>query len=488
MRPLILAVLVLSSFCAGIEPPPPVYQATGIKVVEVDQDSAIVWARVTANARRVGKDGGMPTFQYRHRKSGKIVEEAGGGRLNAVIGPFPDQAEVEQFEGAAPGAPGEARARYRLSGEPDWIYKGWQAVDPDRDYITHIPLEDLTPGSRYELEVDVRPAPETETTSTVVGGFQTAPAPAEEARVVFTVTTGTSYKDQDVPRGGYKMYAQMLRLDPSFFVHTGDIVYYDRLAKNQALARWHWQRMYSLPTNVAFHRHVASYFIKDDHDVWLDDCWPTMENPSMGDFTFTQGQQIFREQTALPEPPYRTVRWGRDLQVWFPEGRDFRSPNTMEDGPQKTIWGAEQKAWFKETFAASDATFKLVISPTPIVGPDRSTKKDNHSNASFQTEGDELRAFIASHPNAYVACGDRHWQYVSVDKKTGLREYSSGPASNEHAGGFSEDRRTPEHVYLNVIGGFLAGTVERVDGEPQLTWTHYGVDGDVLHQDVLPAR
>ena len=48
--------------------------------------------------------------------------------------------------------------------------------------------------------------------------------------------------------------------------------------------------------------------------------------------------------------------------------------------------------------------------------------------------------------------------------------------------------RTEQHVYLNVIGGFLAGAVERVDGTPQITWTHYGVDGDVLHQDVLAAE
>ncbi len=482
------AVAALVILCSCTEPPPPVFQATGIKVVDVDQDSAMVWARITASEQRVDESGGMPEFQYRNEETGEIVDTAGGRRRNPVIGPFPHQSAVDRFEGAVPGAPGEARARYRVDGEPDWIYKGWQAVDPDKDYTTAIPLEDLEVGSRYELEVDVRPGPNAETTSTIVGGFQTAPAAEDESSVVFTVTTGTMYADQDADGGGFKMYAQMLKLDPSFFVHTGDIVYYDRLAKNVPLARWHWQRMYSLPTNVAFHRQVASYFIKDDHDVWVDDCWPTMDNPSMGDFTFAEGQEIFLEQTAQKDPLYRTVRWGKDLQVWFPEGRDFRSANTMEDGPEKTIWGAEQKDWFKRTFEASDATFRVVISPTPMVGPDRSTKNDNHSNAGFKTEGDELRAFIGRHKNAYVACGDRHWQYVSVDAASGLREYSSGPASDEHAGGFSQEQRTEQHVYLNVIGGFLAGAVERVDGKPQITWTHYSVDGNVLHQDVLLAE
>ena len=88
----------------------------------------------------------------------------------------------------------------------------------------------------------------------------------------------------------------MASLAPSFFVHTGDIVYYDELAKNVALARYHWQRTYSLPNNVAFHRHVASYFIKDDHDTWRNDCWPTMKNDRMLDFTFAQGQAVFPGQ------------------------------------------------------------------------------------------------------------------------------------------------------------------------------------------------
>ncbi|MHC4737165.1 MAG: alkaline phosphatase D family protein, partial [Planctomycetota bacterium] len=86
------------------------------------------------------------------------------------------------------------------------------------------------------------------------------------------MSTGQVYGGQDVAGGGYKIYAEMLKLDPSFFVHTGDILYYDKLAKTIELARWHWQRTYSLATNVEFHRRVGSYFIKDDHDTWRNDC------------------------------------------------------------------------------------------------------------------------------------------------------------------------------------------------------------------------
>ena len=69
------------------------------------------------------------------------------------------------------------------------------------------------------------------------------------------------------------------------------------------------------------------------------------------------------------------------------EGRDYRSPNDMPDGPGKTIWGEEQMAWLKKTAAESDAAFRILISPTPIVGPDRENKRDNHANKVFKHEG-----------------------------------------------------------------------------------------------------
>ena len=51
----------------------------------------------------------------------------------------------------------------------------------------------------------------------------------------------------------------------------------------------------------------------------------------------------------------RKVRWGKDLEVWLVEGRDYRSPNTMPDGPDKTIWGKEQKDWLRRKVIEAEA-------------------------------------------------------------------------------------------------------------------------------------
>ena len=465
------------------------YQTTGIKIGEVTDDSAIVWARLTRDSQRVGAESPMPRILYRDSKTGNLLDKPAGGRPNLTpVVTFPANSTIETIEGAVPGAPGKVRVLYKAVAASDWKNTDWRAVDTKRDYTCQFRLKDLQSDTRYQLRVEAKGEAELAEGQLVEGAFRTAPRANEPARVVFTVITGQAYPDQDAPGGGFKIYPVMLKLDPSFFVHTGDILYYDALAKTEALARWHWAQVYSLPTNVEFHRRVASYFIKDDHDTLMDDCWPGMQTRFMGEFTFEQGQAIFLEQVPMGERTWRTFHWGKDLQIWLVEGRDFRSPNTMADGPDKTIWGPEQKAWFKKTVEESDATFRILISPTPIVGPDRKNKHDNHSNGAFQHEGNEIRSFIAGQKNVYVICGDRHWQYVSVDKETGVREYSCGPASDKHAGGWTNDMRFPEHKYLNVIGGFLAVIVDRPEGKPTLTFQHYSVDGHILNEDHLAAQ
>lgn len=455
------------------------YQATGIKICEVDQNSAIVWTRLTQISERLSKDYPMPIVRYKDPETGELKPRRGRPNRSPVV-QFPDGSDVNTIEGAAPGMVGDVRVRYAVQGQADWQETDWQAVDSERDFIRQVKLENLQPGTAYQIEVQSRSG---KMGQALTGRFKTAPSVDQAARVVFHVTTGQAYGDQDAEGGGYRIYPSMLKRDPDFFVHTGDILYYDGLGKTLPLARWHWSRMFSLPTNLEFHRNMSSYFIKDDHDTWMNDCWPTREMQFMGDFTFEQGLAVFVEQVGMGDRTYRTVRWGKDLQVWLVEGRDFRSPNTMPDGPDKTIWGAEQMAWFKRTVEASDATFRVLISPTPVVGPDRERKKDNHANEGFFYEGSRLRQFIAKQKNMVVVCGDRHWQYVSVDSATSVREYSCGPASDEHAGGWSNDKRLPEHRYLNVIGGFMEGAVEREDDKPVLIFRHFGVDGSLLNED-----
>jgi alkaline phosphatase D len=408
-------------------------QATGVKVGEVTDASAIVWVRRTAKSAR-------------------------------------------EADGACPGAPGRVRVRHGAREDlADAKATDWAAVAETSDFAHAFRLADLRPSTTYHF------ASETEGGGALRGRFRTAPAPAESAEIRFTVITGQAYKDLD-HADGFHLYEAMARLDPHFVVPTGDTVYYDSdppLATTTAVARLHWQRMYSLPRHVAFHLKVPGYWEKDDHDTIWNDVWPGMRIDPRVEFTFEEGCRIFREQVPMGEKTYRTVRWGRHLQVWLVEGRDFRSPNTLRDGPEKSIWGAEQKAWLKKTVLESDATWKVLVSPTPMVGPDRTNKGDNHANPAFAAEGNEIREWIRKNvpANFFVACGDRHWQYHSVDPKTGVHEFSCGPASDRHAGG-SPGENKDYHRFHRVKGGFLSATA----GPDALAFRFHDVHGAVQYE------
>lgn len=481
----------LSSFEKLSAPNNP-YFTTGIKIGEVGSASAIVWVRLTQEPVRVPDRGKLPTFLYLDESNNewqdipyfksKYKEDRPDRKVKIVM---PEGTTVNQLDGAVPGRSGEIFIQYRKKGAPAWQKTNSFEVNERSDFTCQFLLEKLSPNTPYEILVIGKSNGGIQQIS---GSFKTAPLHDQPIPVNFMVTTCHEYNDRDLPNDrGFKIFNEMKKLNPDFLVHTGDVLYHDHNAKNLALARWNWQRMNSLTGNVEFYRNTPCYFMKDDHDCWMNDCHPTSTNKFMGEFTFQQGVELFKQQVPSSEKPYRTFQWGKDVQIWMFDVREFRMPNEMPDGPEKTIWGSEQINWFKQTYQSSTASFKILISPTPIIGPDRPQKKDNHSNSNFSFEGDMIRNFVAGHADTFFVCGDRHWQYVSKHAKTGSYEFACGPASNEHAGGWKKEDIYPEHEYLNIVGGFLRVEVGRTETAPMIRFTHYSVDGKVLFQKKFNA-
>lgn len=444
-------------------------QATGVKVGEVTMTSAIVWTRVTAAAER--NSTGLPM-------RGRPERPAEGEPAAAV--------DPNELQGSVPGSPGRVRLKYDSNVNFfDPVITDWVEVGAEADFTHHFRLSGLEPATAYYFEVETGDLDGKTLHKSLNGRFETAPPEDAYQTVAFTAVTGQANRDHDDPEG-FKIYRSMLELAPKFIVPTGDTVYYDSdapLVTSLELARFHWHRMYSFPTLRRFHLSVTGYWEKDDHDSYHNDNWPGMSRDYMGTFDWDQGLQVYAEQVPMSALPYRTFRWGKGLQVWLVEGRDFRSANTDPDGPEKSIWGAAQKRWLKQTLLASDADWKVLVSPTPIVGPDRSNKADNHANDAFRNEGDEMRQWFAQNlpDDFFIVCGDRHWQYHSVHPDTGVQEFSSGPATDEHAGG-SPGQDEDYHRFHRVAGGFVSVTAEKILDESRIAFRHHDVDGDVVYE------
>jgi phosphodiesterase/alkaline phosphatase D-like protein len=206
--------------------------------------------------------------------------------------------------------------------------------------------------------------------------------------------------------------------------------------------------------------------------------------------THEEGIMVFKQVFPMSDPTYRTFRWGQGLQIWLVEGRDYRSPNAMPDGPAKTLWGKRQLAWLKRTLLESDADWRVLISPTPIIGPDRITKNDNHANPKgFWTEGQAFLDWIKENrlDNLILVCGDRHWQYESLDQRNGRKiyEYSCGPTCDAHTANvppITEAHRGVTQPYSGSRGGFLTVTYQT---DRTLTFEFFDQNGTSQYRRVL---
>lgn len=446
-----------------------------------DQSSVVLWTRLTKN--REGNWSGQKFLVPTAEEHRRLDRE--GLPADIRKAQMPEGIALEEMEGACPGAQGEVRLiYYPLTRQENKTSTEWSAVDPEKNFTHRWELQNLEAGTKYVVEMKARHDRNSVVSDSIKGAFRTPPAAESTEHTGFCIVTCHDYWRRDVPEG-HKIYEVMLRLFPDFYVHTGDIEYYDKpepYALTGELMRFKWNRLQAMPLQRKFWTQVTSYFMRDDHDVLRDDAYP---GRTYGTVSWEQGLEIFNQQVPVREIPYQTVRWGKDLQIWLTEGRMYRSKNTDPDGPGKTIFGREQKEWLFRTLKESDATFRVIINANPVLGPDRDNKRDNYANSNFSHEGDEIRQFVNQFDNVFLCNGDRHWQYVTHFEGTNLWEFSCGAGADKHAGGWNQNDVRPEHRFLRVKGGFLYGKVSRENGTPVLRFQHRDVEGNVVHEEIF---
>lgn len=443
-----------------------------------------------------------------HRAQGEMAGELTAdsvllqGRLTAIPGPALDA------EGDVPGAAGEARFEWSETEDFAQVARSkWLVASERQDFIVRSRAGRLKPGTRYfyrlvsgETREQAKPGPARSFKTLSPGGalsFCMGSCMNYHAFMHGKANGGgpVTATDED-KKLGYPVFAAMAALKPDFFIGTGDIVYYDHPAKPAAQSlpelRKKWHEQFRFPRLVEFLSRTPAYWSKDDHDFRFNDAdlrGEKLPQPATG-------IDIFREQMPVLDswdretPTYRTHRVHQHLQLWFTEGRDYRSPNKMPDGPEKSIWGREQREWLQNTLKASDAAWKVIVTPTPMVGPDRDSKTDNHTNlAGFKQEADSFFQWLRDNgvKNVLAFCGDRHWQYHSIHP-LGVEEFSVGALNDENAikgeypGGPKttdpEGRIKQPYHYEQPTGGFLRVTIS---DDALLTLEHRDDHGVVLN-------
>ena len=331
----------------------------------------------------------------------------------------------------------------------------------ETDYTLSIPLEGLTPSTRYRYHVVVGPAESSPSQflgkPAATGEFVTLPDVTTSAAVSFA-WSGDLGSGGRCRRGvdGYPIFDVIPRYQPDFFLFLGDSIYGDHPCPSPPNEPGADFKATTLDAYRSRHRYQRSadalrrfliitpvYVVWDDHEVRNNFAGPYDEQ-------MPAGRQALREYWPIVSPLedphrlYRTVRYGADLELFILDVRQYRSRNVDQDGASKTMLGATQLAWLLDGLQASTATWKVIATPVPLSipkGGDRSVPGNDGwaggpDGTGFERERQVIVDTILSRKikNVVFLSGDVHWVQANAydpnqDGIIDFHEYIAGPLS-----------------------------------------------------------
>ncbi|MFI1889740.1 alkaline phosphatase D family protein [Streptomyces jumonjinensis] len=280
-------------------------------------------------------------------------------------------------------------------------------LGPGTDFTGTTALRGLPPGEQIHYRVTLAdPEDPSRTGEPVYGTFRTAPVRRRtDVRFLWSGDIAGQGWGINPDIGGYRVYEEMRRLDPDFFLCSGDTIYADgvikpsvtlpdgRIWRNitteeksrvaQTLDDFRGNFRYNLLDDHArnFNAQVPSVVQWDDHEVrnnWypgqiLDDPRYTEKRV---DVLAARALRAFGEyfpvSTLSPNGRtgrmHRVVRHGPLLDVFVLDMRSYRNANSpgRQADDQQGILGAEQLAWLKRELARSRAVWKVIAADMPI--------------------------------------------------------------------------------------------------------------------------
>ena len=379
------------------------------------------------------------------------------------------------------------------------------ALSVAADRTGKIALSGLLPGTRYRYKA-------TQGGASAEGEFGTAPAPDSETPVRFAWSgdlgsRGNCRRVTD----GYPVFRAMARFPVDFFLFVGDTIYGDHVCDGpefvpgsgfvaKTLSQYHAKHRYNRADAAVqdYFRRTSVFAIWDDHEVVNDFSGSVEARMPIGRQAFIDYFPIVPPREE-PGRLYRRFRWGKLVEVFILDTRQYRSANSDPDGPGKTMLGRAQRRWLVEGVSGSTALWKVVVTSVSLSVPTGRKVRDSWSNANvwgfpeeggtgFATERDailrDLR--IGGVKNLVFLAADLHHAELIRHHPTvewSFHEFIAGPLSA------SMGRPRPLDDALNPLSLWALGSAlnfgEIAADATSLTVRIIDADGRVRHAHTI---
>jgi phosphodiesterase/alkaline phosphatase D-like protein len=265
----------------------------------------------------------------------------------------------------------------------------------------------------YALEVDGKTDP------VYRGRFQTPAVGPQSFKFIF----GSCIKGS-LSRSIYNIMAAE---DPLFFFCVGDFNYTDSTSTSQAPYIAGLDNRMANAKMGPILRNMSSLWMWDDHDYQNDNSNGTSagRNTSLAVYRDRAPHPPLAFATAT-DPICFTKQVGRVLFV-ATDLRSTRSANSDTDNSSKTMMGAAQKQWFKDTLAANTDKFIIWVCSMPWIA---STSAGGDDWGGYNTERVELANYMKSlglEGKICIISGDAHM--VAIDNGANA-DYATGGGMN----------------------------------------------------------
>lgn len=305
------------------------------------------------------------------------------------------------------------------------------AVSSDDDFTGQVQVDGLEPDTDYEYRVwfSRGRSDRDHGEHGSRGRFHTAPAAQTAAPVSFT--WGGDLAGQNTCRDsaeGFPIFKAINDMSSDFFIGLGDMIYADGLC--EATGRYgnsqvpgdfvqgydmenYWAHWKYNRDDQGYRQLLASmpyYAIWDDHEV-VNDFGPLHDTRDYAPYTagehlLPKGLAAFKdynpiaENAETPDRLYRSVRWGKNMEMFILDTRQYRDANQADDSAErpKTMLGREQLNWLKHKLKASDSTWKVIVSSVPMSIPTGGNGRDGWGNydqtTGFENELTDILRFM----------------------------------------------------------------------------------------------